>query len=149
MKQTLILLQILFFGLLIGPAMLMAVAYILHQTGGFTPVLVDLDEVLLLAVLIVGGGSFVASRTVFEKQVSDARAKSDITDKLDAYKTASLLRYALLEAPAFLAAILFLLSGSITLLLAGVGILAYMVTIRPSQDGLLMDLGLSMLDLEA
>lgn len=149
MKQTLTTLQVLFFGLLAGPAMLMAVAYILHQTGGFTPVLLDLEEVLLLAVLMVGGGSFVASRTMFEKQVADARAKSDVSNKLDAYKTASVLRYALLEAPAFLAAVLFLLSGSITLLFAGIGILVYMVTIRPSQDGMLMDLGMSIRDLES
>ncbi len=149
MKKTLTILQILFFGLLAGPAMLMAVAYILHQTGGFTPILVDLDELLLLAVLMVSGASFMASRTVFEKQVADARAKTETSEQLDAYKTASVLRYALLEAPAFLAAVLFLLSGSITLLLAGIGILAYMVTIRPSQDGLMMDLGLTIRDLES
>lgn len=149
MKQTLTTLQILFLGLLMGPALLMAVSFILHQTGGFSPVLVHLDELLLLIVLMVGGASFIASRTVFEKQLAQARTKTDQSEQLDAYKTASILRYALLEAPAFLAAVLFLLSGSLTLLLVGVGILAYMVTIRPSQDAMMMDLGLTIRDLEA
>jgi len=149
MKQTLLLLQILFFGLLIGPAMLMAVAYILHQTGGFSPVFIDLDEILLIIVLTVGAGTFLASRAVFEKQLSDARAKSELSEKLDAYKTAIILRFALYEAPAFLAAILFLVSGSIGLLLVGIGILAYMITMRPNQDGMMMDLGLSIRDLES
>jgi hypothetical protein len=149
MKQTLTTLQVLFFGLLAGPAMLMAVAYILHQTGGFIPVLVDLEEILLLAVLMVGAGSFVASRMVFERQVTEARSKSDVSEQMDAYKTASILRYTLLESPALLAGVLFLLSGSITLLMVGIGILAYMVTVRPSQDGMLMDLGLTIRDLES
>jgi hypothetical protein len=144
MKNYFLTLNILFFGLVMGPVMLAAVALVLIQTGMFVPLVDDaLGAVFGIAVPGVGIGAFFASKILFEKRMPAVIARPTLDDKLEGYRTELILKYALLESPAIFSFLAFLLTGTMLFFAIGAAMLLFMVFVRPTRDGAVMHLALS------
>ena len=63
--------------------------------------------------------------------------------KLDAYRAALILRYALLEGPSMFAIVVYLVTGGIIFILLAALIVFYFVTIRPNKENVIKDLDLN------
>jgi len=137
-------LNILFFGLVMGPAMLGAVAFALHQTGTFAPLADDvLDSVFGIAVPAIGFGAFYASKILFERRMPAVIARPSLDEKLEGYRTELILKYALLESPSIFAFLAYLLTGSMMFFAIGAAMLLFMIVVRPTREGAVMHLALS------
>lgn len=136
-------LNILFFGLVMGPAMLAIVAMVLIQTGTFTPLPNEMLGIVFgTAVPAVGIGAFFASKMVFERRMAAVIARPTLEEKLEAYRTELILKYALLESPAIFAFLAYLLTGTMLFFAIGAAMLAFMLMVRPTRDGAVMHLAL-------
>ncbi len=144
MKNYFLTLNILFIGLVMGPAMLALVAFALIQTGSFVP---DTDGTLsvIFGSLIpaIGIGAFFASKITFERRMPAVIAMPNLEEKLAAYRTELILKYALLESPSILAFLAYLLTGAMLFFFIGSAMLAFMIMVRPTREGAVMHLALS------
>lgn len=150
MRSYFLTLNILYFGLLTGPAMLGAVALVLIQTGSFTPMPSEMLGVVFgTAVPAVGIGAFFASKMLFERRMPAVIALPTLDEKLDAYRTELILKYALLESPAIFAFVAFLLTGSTLFFAIGAAMVGFMLMVRPTRDSAVIHLELSGEEAEA
>lgn len=137
-------LNILFFGLVMGPAMLGAVAFVLHQTGTFAPLNDEvLSTVFGIAVPGIGFVAFYASKILFERRMPAVIARPSLEEKLEGYRTELILKYALLESPSIFAFVAYLLTGSMMFFAIGAAMLVFMIVVRPTREGAVMHLALS------
>lgn len=136
-------LRILYVGMILGPAMLGIVAYLLRSTGAFTPETdATLTAVLGIVVPLAAIGGFGAGKLVFERLMEPARALPSLDDKLQAYQTAVIIRAAMMEAPALLSFALYLVFGGDVFAIIGLALIGFMLLFIPSADGIVMDLHL-------
>jgi uncharacterized membrane protein len=143
-------LNILFFGLVMGPAMLGAVAFVLHQTGSFDPLAGDLlDTVFGVTVPGIGLGAFYASKILFERRMPAVIARPSLDEKLEGYRTELILKYAMLESPSIFAFVAYLLTGTMLFFAIGAAMLFFMILVRPTREAAVMHLALSGKEAEA
>ena len=144
-------LTILHFSLLVGQLVFAAIAYYLHYSGVFTGI--DLGDNLTIVLVIIAVNAVVLTVlafTMYKKKLDGIRnANAPTGDKLIAYRAASLIRWAMLEAPVLLAIIAFLITGNINLLLVAGVILILFITTRPTAAKAAAELQLSESDLSA
>lgn len=92
----------------------------------------DSSDLIYFAIPIL---AFFLSNFLFKSQLKQADPKLNPEDNLPIYQTASILRWAILEASALL--ILFLKQD---LLLLGILIIVYLVFLRPTEDKMVSEL---------
>ncbi len=71
----------------------------------------------------------LASNFIFKNAISKIEAKKTISEKMSAYKTASIIRWAILEGAAF-----FILFVKPELVLFGVLLLLYLFLVKPTKE---------------
>ena len=81
-----------------------------------------------------------AAFMVFKQKLAAIREKSDIIAKIAEYRAALIIRWALLEGPAFFGIVSYLLTGNIILLSVAVAIIAIFILLIPSRARLEVDL---------
>lgn len=92
----------------------------------------DSSDLIYFAIPIL---AFFLSNFLFKSQLKQADPKLNPEDNFPIYQTASILRWAILEASALL--ILFLKQD---LLLLGILIIVYLVFLRPTEDKMVSEL---------
>jgi hypothetical protein len=92
----------------------------------------DSSDLIYFAIPI---SAFLLSNFLFKSQLKQADPKLKPADNLPIYQTASIIRWAILEASALL--ILFLKQD---LLLLGILIIVYLVFLRPTEDRIVSEL---------
>lgn len=92
----------------------------------------DSSDLIYFAIPI---SAFLLSNFLFKSQLKQADPKLKPLDNLPIYQTASIIRWAILEASALL--ILFLKQD---LLLLGILIIVYLVFLRPTEDRIVSEL---------
>jgi len=94
---------------------------------------------------VVGGASIaciLASKMVFKKKLNQIPADASLSSKMNAYRAALIVSYALLEGPALFAIVSTFVTGSFTLLIfAGIMVLL-MLQARPTPQKAIIDMGL-------
>lgn len=96
---------------------------------------------LMLTLALAIGGAFLGNM-LFQQRLNAISATS-LMDKLRQYRTALILKYALLEAPALLSVIFYLLEGNIYLPTITFLLLGLMVYNLPTKTRVSNDLNLS------
>lgn len=85
---------------------------------------------------------------LFGSQMKTAKAASNLSDKLNTYRSANIIRWALLEGAALVALVFYLLSGNVILLaIAGISLLI-LGLLHPNVMRLKVDLDLSQTELD-
>jgi len=141
-------LSIVFLGLLSGQVFFGLIAFFLQFSGKLGPVGAELLNVFVyvVAVLIVGG--FISSRLMFNKMLKLAKEKTDLSEKMTAYRSALIIRYALLEAPIFFSILAYVYLGHYFFLVTAALLLVYFTTLRPTPFKAVRDLDMSSTEME-
>jgi hypothetical protein len=87
--------------------------------------------------------SFIASNFIFKQLLNNIAQKNTLREKLMAYQSALIVRYALLEGASLFGIVCYLLTGNLLFLLISGGLVLYFVTIRPTKSSIQNDLNLS------
>jgi hypothetical protein len=133
--------------LVYAPLVLMQVAfggvmYYLVSTGQFTTDPTMTDTFKLVALLVVSLG-VLASAFVSKAQFKAIKQKTALPEKMKAYRTALIIKWALLETPGMFCIVCFLLTGSSVILGLAGPTLIMLIIYRPTASGACMDLELS------
>ena len=92
---------------------------------------IEINDLLYLAIPI---GAFFLSNFLFKTQLKQVDPKIILEDKLPIYQTASIIRWAILEAASFL--ILFIKPE---LVIFGILLIIYIAILRPTEDKIFTD----------
>ena len=135
--------RIIFFALLAGQIIFMAVAFF---TVNNNPPQSQSDDLFNLIVPVAIGLGLFMSSLLFKQMLAKIKKDDSFEQKLEAYRSALIIRYALLEVPSIFSTVVYLFSGNIIFLaFSGVMILAFLINM-PSRDKATQDLNLSSIE---
>ncbi|PIB31031.1 hypothetical protein BFP77_02970 [Maribacter sp. 4U21] len=103
----------------------------------------DTKNVLLYIVPIAALTGYFGSQFLFKKLLMRITDTDSLEEKLKKYQSASHLKYALIEAPAFLALFAYYNSGNALPLVIAVCLLVYLFVQKPSKQKILMEIPLT------
>lgn len=103
----------------------------------------DTKNVLLYVVPIAALIGYFGSQFLFKKLLMRITDTDSLEEKLKKYQSASHLKYALIEAPAFLALFAYYNSGNALPLVIAVCLLVYLFVQKPSKQKILMEIPLT------
>jgi hypothetical protein len=104
----------------------------------------DTKNVLLYVVPVAALIGYFGSQFLFKKLLMRITDTDSLEEKLKKYQSASHLKYALIEAPAFLALFAYYNSGNALPLVIAVCLLVYLFVQKPSKQKILMEIPLTM-----
>ncbi len=139
-------LAVLHFSLFMGQIMFAVIAAYLIYSKSFYPVVTGEDLQVMIGSGIMGFcvALVIAAFIMFKKKVEKIRLDADdVPGKLSAYRAASIIRWAMLEAPVILAVISFLLTGRYSLLIVAAVLLLIFFYTKPSSFKVAQDLSIS------
>jgi hypothetical protein len=135
--------KIMCIALIAGQLFFAVVVIYLINFSGMVITDTGLNQILFMVVPTIALGSFFGSFVVFKGKMSKLKDITDISTKLNEYRGAQIVRWALYEGPSFFAIIAYMLTSQIFYL--GIMLIAIIlfVTSFPSKDRLMKDLELS------
>ena len=143
MKEYFLSLQIVYYALIAGQLIFALLTFYLIRSGLFDGEQAELRNIFIYIVpVFVVGGLFI-SHLLFKSFMNTARGKKNLYEKLTFYRSALIIRYALLEGPSFFAIVVYLLTGDYLFLgMSGLIIITFF-TLKPSAERALNDLELN------
>jgi len=141
-KSYLTSLKIINFALTAGVVFFMLIAIALQFTG-FEPELKELEEILL-AITVAGAVAGVfTGNLLFRKKLEQIVELKNLREKLMGYQSALIIKYALVEAPAFFSVVAYLLTANNLFPVITVFLVFAMILSAPRKDKLISDLNFS------
>lgn len=111
------------------------------DAGNNSTLYVNLSAAYLVVAISIG-------YWLFGNQMKKAKESTSLSDKLNTYRSACIIRWALLEGAALVALVFYLLSGNLVLLaLAGIGVLVLALS-HPNEMRLKVSLDLNQAELD-
>jgi len=136
-------LQILYFALLTGQVLLGLVACFLVSRGFLNASLRSITYILLIITAFLSIGALAAGHVLFHKRLVRLRGQTDLAMKIQDYRAACILKWALFEFPCLLAIVFYLNTNQQAFLgLAGLLLLNFGSN-YPSRNKVVGDLDLS------
>jgi hypothetical protein len=135
--------KILCFALIAGQMFFAAVVIYLINFSGMVIKDTGLNEIFIMVVPTIALGSIFGSFVVFKSRMIKIKEITDISTKLNEYRGAQIVRWALYEGPSFFSIIAYMLTGQIFYL--GITLIAIILFVAtfPSKDRLMKDLELT------
>ena len=138
-------LSILHLALFTGQVLFAGIAYYLGASKIFIPSLnIESSPMIVISMGGLAVVFIVLAFSLFSKKTESIRMNAgEISEKLTAYRSASIVRWAMLEAPNLLTIICFLLTGKQPLLLIILTLLAVFFYTKPVAAKVGADLGIT------
>lgn len=141
-KSYLTSLKIIHFALTAGVVFFMLIAIALQFTG-FEPELKELEEILL-AITVAGAVAGVfTGNLLFRKRLEQLVELKGLKEKLMGYQSALIIKYALVEGPAFFSVVAYLLTANLLFPAITLVLISIFILYAPGKDKLISDLNLS------
>src|SRR5215216_1781218 len=105
-------LKIIHLALLFGQCLFAGIAFFLVSTNQFPPTVADSSMIKVIGIVTAFGG-LAMSYFVAGKMIEAAQNNKVIDEKLNRYRSALMTKYALIEAPALLNIVLYMLTGGL------------------------------------
>lgn len=138
-------LSIMHLSLVIGLVIFTLIA--IAQGKGFNTV-TDESNTLLYLVPVFALFGYFGSKYLFDKMLSDLKKSDALPEKLKKFQSASHVKYALIEAPAFFALYVYYDSGNALPLVIAICLLAYLFVQKPNRDRIIKNIPLSKEELD-
>lgn len=130
--------------MLIGLVLFMSIAFYINASGGYKESIeMDVFIWIIPAVAVAG---LASSILIFRVKIRIARSIEDFKPRLLAYQRALIISWALLEGPALLAAIAYLISGEMFFFYIAVMLIVILFFSRASRQKLVVDLQLGSIE---
>lgn len=104
----------------------------------------DNQNLFLYIVPVFALLGYFGSQFVFKNILSKIRTDAKLDEKLNTYQTASIIKYALIEGPAFLAIVAYNSSGNALPLVIGICLILYLAVQRPNLEKIIENLPLTL-----
>lgn len=118
--------------LLIGALLSIIISVVLNQLGVIEPS-DDFYLVMMILSPLIGLWGIFGSQFIFSRMIKNGIKEGDLSNKMAAYRGASLLRDASLESAAIFGAVALLVSGSLMPLGIAVVCTAYLASLKPDK----------------
>jgi len=136
--------RLIHLALMAGVVVFSIISFVLQQNGFESNPDEKFNRMLSTVVAVQVIGAVIASQFVFKQRLKACLIQPNLQEKLTLYRAALIVKFALVEAPAFFAVIAYLLTGKL-LYLGIVGLLLIVFTIyRPTKEQIILDLQLNM-----
>lgn len=141
-------LRMLFFAMLFGQISFGAIiAFVMGKT---TAIPLPIDSKIAMAIGVPFSAiAILVAYKIYAARLLKARAFTDTKQKLEGYKTASIVRWAIMEGVCLLNVVLFFVLGDFNFLFCALAVLALFLTTMPTLSKLINELGIDMQDLDA
>lgn len=136
-------LKVAFFALVSGQLFFALISVLLIEMGKFTSGMTELRNVFLLIALVFIALGVTTGILVFRKRITSLREQTGLPEKMTGYRSALIVRYALLEIPAFVSLIFFLVTGDYLLLGLAFLVIIFFLTLIPTVPKAIADLELN------
>ena len=136
-------LKVIHIGLTAGVVLFLIIAVVLQLTG-FEPELKELEMILLGVTAVAAFSGIFAGNMIFRKRLEQLIELKNLNEKLTGYQSALIVKYALIEGPAFFTVVAYLLTTNVLFPVIAVFLVVVMVLSAPRKDKLITDLNLSM-----
>ncbi len=136
-------LQIIHIALIVGQVFFGLIIVFLVSSGELDIELQELKMIFFIIVPIFVIGGYLGGKILFKKSMESAKQKPGLDEKLADYRSACIVRYALLEGPSMLAIIAYMLTAELSFIIIAAFIIAIFLTLRPSVDRAIIDLELN------
>ena len=142
-KQYFRTLTIIFYALIVGQIMMIAVAFISPYL--YEKIITDTKEqmYITLGVSFICVFGFSVGRAIFKNKLKRLSQQEDLAEKMHKYMSLNITKYAIFEGCSFCAAIAALLTGETILLTFSILMLMLVFIDRPSNYKAIKDLQLS------
>jgi hypothetical protein len=135
-------LQIVYYALIAGQVIFAFLTFYLIRSGLFDSEQTELRNIFIYIVPIFVVGGLLISHLMYKSLLNNAKGNKNLYDKLTTYRSALIIRYALLEGPSFFAIVVYLLTGDYLFLgMSGLVILVFF-TLKPTVERAINDLEL-------
>lgn len=132
--------NIIFLGLLFGLLSFVAIFYFMMESTGFNA---DFSSPLILVSLVLAALGFFLSGVIYRKTASKIDKNLPLNLKLQKISGAILARYVVVEIPAMLSAIFYMLTGNLFFLAVAAIMILYFVILKPNREKTLEDMNLT------
>ena len=135
-------LKVIHIGLTAGMAIFLIIAVVL-QLKGFEPELKEIEMILLGVTAFAAISGIFAGNMIFRKRLEQLIELKNLNGKLTGYQSALIVKYALIEGPAFFTVVAYLLTTNVLFPVIAVFLVVVMVLSAPRKDKLISDLNFS------
>ena len=137
-------LKIIHTALFAGQIVFGSVAFFLVYSGRFSSSAKDLEKILQILAIVFCGLGYYFSTYLFKKKLLLIReSNANATAKFESYRAASIVQWALLEAPAIFTIICFLVTGNYAFLVLAGLIIGIFYLLSPSKQKIILLLQLN------
>lgn len=119
--------------LVLGQIFFGAISVYLVKYGGMNIDQPELYQILIYVVPIIAIVSVLLSFYIFNQRLVALKDKTDLNSKLFDYRSALIVRWALLEGPSFFAIVSYILTGNYILLSIAVVIIIIFILLMPNR----------------
>ncbi len=131
-------LNILYFSLLAGQVMFVVITFLFNVIMNMT---IGADHILFTVIVpIYAFIAFLAGNFIFKKKLEEIAGKP-LNNRMETYKTAFLIRLALMESVSFFTLVIYLISGNLIYLAFALLIIILYSLLRPSKEKITDELG--------
>lgn len=135
--------QIIHLALITGVIILGIFAYSFHYIGIEMEGGKDLNFDLIYVVPVFAIAGIIASNLVFKQKLKECIARPNLKEKLNCYRSALIIKFALIEGSSFFALVAFLLTGDLLYLGFAAILVVVFITYIPSKEKSIVDLELN------
>jgi hypothetical protein len=137
-------LKIMHFAMLVGQVLFLFISiFLINVNGPFVVNDKELSGIFKFVVPFFAIAGLITSNFIYKSRLASIKIQSFLVKKINDYRAALILRYALLEGPSLLAIIVYLIFGDILFLSTAVLIMLYFLVIRPTTEKALEHLELN------
>lgn len=133
-------LSIIHLVLVVGLAI--STAYVLYQNKGFEAS-ANTDNIFLSLVPIAALIGYFGSQLVVKKMMATIKLTAPLQEKLNTFQSSQIIKFACIEAPAFLGLFAYYSSGNALPLVISICLLAYLIVQRPNKDRIIKTIPLT------
>jgi hypothetical protein len=137
-------LSIIHLALIAGQIMFIAVVLVLK--GQYEIILQPENDLFFFIVPGFAVMALLSSNMIFKKLLDKAKLLNQHSDKLNNYRAACIVRYALVEGPSLFAIICYYLTGNLFYIFISGFCILYLFTLRPTKEKVEMDLMIELKD---
>ena len=134
---------VLWLALMGGQVFFGLIVFYLNNSGSYTPQEKNLKDIFIYLVPIFAVYGVVAGSIIFKRRLNSSKNKMSLMEKLNDYRAALIIRYALLEGSTFFSLVSYLLTGDSLFLYISILIIAVFIILKPSAEKVINDLELN------
>jgi len=132
--------SVIFYALLAGMIIMAGMMCLMNPTQNFD---FDLKNQLLVIMLVAMIAGIFGSNFLYNFFKNKIENNNSIGEKIAKIQSANLARLALVEAPALLGIVLYMVESNLAFLMLSAIMILYFLTLKPSKDKILDDMNLT------